>query len=104
MRDHASSTTAALVSIFLVLMQASAYAQARILLTPSERRVYHNCLTQDWIAEFCRANAWGIFSTFNRTYVACVAAQHHGRFVLNGRPRFVNMEGYCSAKARRFVR
>ena len=104
MRDHASSTTTALVSIFLVLMQVSAYAQPRILLTPSQRRVYHACLMQDWIAEFCRANAWGISSTFNRTYVGCVAAQHHGRFVLNGRPPLVNMEGYCWAKAHRFVR
>jgi hypothetical protein len=98
MRDHASLTTAALVSIFLVLIQASAYAQG-ILLTPSQRSVYHACLTQDWIAEFCRAHTWGILSTYDRTYAGCVAAQHHGEFVLNGRPRGVNMEGYCWAKA-----
>jgi nitroimidazol reductase NimA-like FMN-containing flavoprotein (pyridoxamine 5'-phosphate oxidase superfamily) len=104
MRDHASSTTAGLVSVFLVLIQASAFAQPRILLTPGERRVYNNCLAQDWIAQYCRANAWGVLATFNRTYAACVAAQHHGRFVLNGRPPFVNMEGYCSAKARGYVR
>jgi hypothetical protein len=104
MRDHASSTTAALVSIFLVLIQVSAYAQPRILLSPSQRRVYHACLTQDWIAEFCRANAWGIFSTYDRTYAGCVAAQHHGEFVVNGRPRLVNMEGYCWDKAHRFAR
>jgi hypothetical protein len=116
MRGHTLPTAAVLISIFSVLIQTPTYAaegeaiatapvyQHQILLTPSQRRVYHACLTQDWIAEFCRANAWGTFSTFDRTYVACVAAQHHGGFVLNGRPRFVNMEGYCSAKARGFVR
>jgi hypothetical protein len=112
MRNHTSPTTAALVSIFLVLIQTSTYAaealatvevhQHRILLTPEQRRVYHDCLTQDWTAEWCRGHSWGIFSTYDRTYAECVAAQHHGWFVVNGRPRFVNMEGYCWGKAHRF--
>jgi hypothetical protein len=116
MRGHTPPTAAVLISIFSVLIQTPTYAaegeaiatarvhQHRILLTPSQRRVYHACLTQDWIAEYCRANAWGILSTFNRTYVACVAAQHHGEFVVNGRPGFVNMEGYCWDKAHRIAR
>jgi hypothetical protein len=110
MRGHISPTAAALVSISLVLMQTSTYAaevtaevhQPRILLTPGQRRVYHACLTQDWTAEWCRSHTWGIFSTYDRTYAECVAAQHHGKFVVNGRPRFVNMEGYCWGKAHRF--
>lgn len=102
MRGHSSSTTAALVSVFLVLVQCSAFAAPRILLTPGQRRVYHACLTQEWIAEFCRAHAWGTFSSFDRTYTECVAAQHHGQFILNGRPRFVNMEAFCWDKAHRF--
>lgn len=112
MRCHISEAAAALVSIFLVLMQTSAYAaeasvtaevhEHRILLSPAQRRIYHNCLTQDWTAEWCRAHSWGILSTYNRTYAECVAAQHRGYFVLNGRPRFVNMEGYCWGKAHRY--
>jgi hypothetical protein len=114
MRGHVSPTAAALVSISLVLIQTSTYAaevgaptevyQPRILLTPRQTTVYHDCLTQDWIAEWCRVHSWGIFSTYDRTYAECVAAQHHGRFVVNGRPRFVNMEGYCWGKAHRFAR
>lgn len=107
MRDHASSAIAALVSIFLVLIQTSAhaaYTRPGILLSPWQRRIYHECLVQDWISEYCRANSWGILSTYNRTYVGCVAAQNHGSFVLSGRPRGVNMEGYCWSKAHGFTR
>jgi hypothetical protein len=77
--------------------------QHRILLTPKQRKVYRDCLTQDWTAEWCRGHTWGIFSTYDRTYAECVAAQHYGKFVVNGRSRFVNLEGYCWSKARRFA-
>lgn len=91
--------------LLLIIGHTVSYAgHGRILLTPHQTRIYHNCLTEDWIADYCRGHSWGIFSTYDRTYAECVAAEHYGRFVVNGRPPSVNMEAYCWHKAHGFLR
>ena len=87
--------TARLVSFCALLACSPGYAGERILLTPAQTRIYHRCLTDDWVEGYCRAHSWGVFSSYNRTFAECIAAEHRGRFVVNGRPPGVNMEAYC---------
>lgn len=95
---------AGLVGVCILLGHSSGYAGERILLTPAQTRIYHRCLTDDWIEGYCRTHAWGAFASYDRTYAECIAAEHHGRFVVNERPASVNMEAYCWHKAHGFVR
>lgn len=91
--------------LFLIFEHTTSYAgYGRILLTPRQTRIYHACLTEDWIAAWCRSHSWGISSTYDRTYAGCIAAEHYGRFVINDRPPSVNMESYCWHKAHGFIR
>jgi hypothetical protein len=78
--------------------------EARILLTPEQTKVYHECLTEGWIEDFCRSHSWGVFSSYDRTYAACIAAEHRGRSLVNGRPPIISMEAYCWEQAHRFLR
>jgi hypothetical protein len=99
------ATVAALGVGFMLLNYSPGYAhQSRILLTPAQTRIYHECLTQDWIEDFCRAHGWGMFAAHNRTVRECIAAEHHGRYVVNGRPPSANMEAYCWDKAHGLAR
>ena len=87
--------TARLVGFCVLLACSPGDAGERILLTPAQTRIYHRCLTDDWIEGYCRAHAWGAFASYDRTFAECIAAEHHGRFVVNDRPLVVNMEAYC---------
>jgi hypothetical protein len=98
-------TVAALGFGFMLLACPPSFArQSRILLTPAQTRIYHKCLIEDWIEDFCRAHGWGMSDAHDRTVRECIAAEHHGRYVVNGRPPFVNMEAFCWDKAHGLVR
>jgi hypothetical protein len=79
----------------------SRYAHG-ILLSPAQTRHYHQCLTDGWIEEFCHRHGWGLFGVYKATVAECIAAQHHGRLVVNGRPPFLSNEAYCWAKAHHY--
>jgi hypothetical protein len=46
--------------------------EAGVLLTPEQTRAYHACLTADWVQDYCRSHAWGIFGTYDRLVDACL--------------------------------
>jgi hypothetical protein len=95
----------ALVFGLLLIVSPPALArQQRILLTPAQTRFYHACLTADWVEGYCRAHAWGIFDTYDRTEAECVAAEHGGKYPVNNRPALENTEGYCWAQAHNLIR
>jgi len=95
---------AGLISFCALLAHAPGYAGERILLTPAQTRIYHRCLTDDWIEGYCRSHAWGVFASYNRTFAECIAAEHHGRFVVIDRPSSVNVEAYCWGMAHSVAR
>ena len=73
-------------------------------LTRAETWRYHECLTQAWIEDYCRSNSWGMSDTYDRTFVACIAANGGGRYPLQGRRWFNDIERYCALEARQPAR
>jgi hypothetical protein len=101
----AAVMVAALGVGFALLSHSPGHArESRILLTPAQTRIYHECLTEDWIEDFCRAHGWGMFAAHDRTVRECIAAEHRGRYLVNGRPAFINMEAFCWDKAHGLAR
>ena len=78
--------------------------EAGVLLTPEQTRAYHACLTADWVQDYCKSHAWGIFGTYDRTKTECIAANRGYIFPLFGRRMFENTEGYCWSEAHRLAR
>jgi|ERR1700682_4072759 len=99
-------TFAAMLAVsFGLIVGSPVFAQQqRILLTPAQAKIYHACLTADWIEDYCRSHAWGIFGTYDRTKAECVAAENGGIYPVNGRRLFENIEGYCWDQARNLAR
>jgi hypothetical protein len=92
------------VSCWLIAGSPAVAQQQRILLTPEQTKIYHACLTAAWLQEYCNSHAWGIFATFDRTKIECVAADRGDIYSLSGRGYFENTEGYCWNQAHEFAR
>jgi hypothetical protein len=98
------TAAALLAGQFLIAGSPACAQQQVILLTPAQSKVYHECLTAQWVEDYCRDHSWGIFATFDRTKAECVAAENGGIYPVNGRRFFENTEGYCWAQAHAQVR
>lgn len=90
----------------LVLMNGRpAFSQEPgILLTPAQTRIYHACLTADWIQDFCRSHAWGTSAAYDRTEAECVAANRGYVRFMDGRDLSGNTEAYCWDQAHSYPR
>ena len=109
MRSVTAAVLSALANTLLALTPSHAdgsriyVREPRILLSPAQTKLYHACLTDGWVEEFCRDHGWGIFGTYEQTKAECIAAEHHGRYIVNGRPPFLSTEAYCWAKAHKLA-
>ena len=78
--------------------------EARVLMTPAQTRAYHACMTAAWVQDYCKTHAWGIFSTYDRTRVECIAANRGDIFPMYAQRMFENTEGYCWNQAHLLAR
>jgi hypothetical protein len=56
-----------LVGYFLFVCPPAFSQEQGAFLTPAQTKTYHACLTAEWVEDYCRSHAWGIFGTYDRT-------------------------------------
>jgi hypothetical protein len=89
-----------LVGYFLFVCPPAFSQEQGAFLTPAQTKTYHACLTAEWVEDYCRSHAWGIFGTYDRTNAACVSADRGEPSLLTGRRFVQSNEGYCWDLAR----
>jgi hypothetical protein len=69
---------AAVLAIYQIVIAPSPLlaGERSPLLTPSEKRAYHDCLYASFIDDYCRFHAWG---TSEAAFRECVIANAAGR-------------------------
>jgi hypothetical protein len=97
------AATLALMQFLINCSPALSHERLGFVLSPGQTRIYHACLKDAWIYEYCHANSWRWSRSFERTFPACVLANRGGRFPLES-AGWYNADDYCWSLAKGSIR